>query len=382
MHRLRGLPHGIHSKRALGASHEVSETKRHHDKQQCKLNSCARKHTGEKPFKCIVPGCERMFSRFDNMMQHTQTHNKSRSARRSKGTKGPGKKPVEDQQHHYPGMPSPPPSRRSSIQSNLAGRRRFSDDEDDDDDEYNEADEDSDASYHPPANKRNPSVKEQRAMMAQLRRLSQEEASMTYPHHYQQPFYYPTWHSTWPPPPPPAQGVHPLHPPPIPLMPTAVPPESPPSPTESADLTDYSSSSSYRRRRSSHRVTPQVHFHPYPRKYYSDDDDEDDEEEEYRRNSQDFLAGQMILPRLASYLVKHPGESPESYLLHHSPPSSPKTRRLSVQDLCNPIESLEPTATPDQENGVDLTEDEFQALQGFGRFRLVAIASSDSSKAD
>ncbi|KAI9497899.1 hypothetical protein BDB00DRAFT_802413 [Zychaea mexicana] len=131
-----------------------------------------------------------------------------------------------------------------------------------------------------------------------------------------------------------------------------------------------------------------------------------------RGSQQDFLAGQMILPRLASYLVRNPDESPESYLLHHqhsqqqprmnssnkdndnnyddeannnndpSPPqqepsASPKTRRLSVQDLCNPIESLEPTATPDQENGVDLTEDEFQALQGFGRFRLVAIASAD-----
>ena len=34
----------------------------------------ARKHTGEKPFQCIVPNCNRMFSRFDNMMQHTQTH--------------------------------------------------------------------------------------------------------------------------------------------------------------------------------------------------------------------------------------------------------------------------------------------------------------------
>ncbi|ORZ02635.1 hypothetical protein BCR43DRAFT_519923 [Syncephalastrum racemosum] len=33
-----------------------------------------RKHTGEKPFGCIVPGCARRFSRFDNMMQHTQTH--------------------------------------------------------------------------------------------------------------------------------------------------------------------------------------------------------------------------------------------------------------------------------------------------------------------
>ncbi|KAG2195901.1 hypothetical protein INT47_002944 [Mucor saturninus] len=37
-----------------------------------------RKHTGEKPYKCIVPDCGRMFSRFDNMMQHTQTHEKNK----------------------------------------------------------------------------------------------------------------------------------------------------------------------------------------------------------------------------------------------------------------------------------------------------------------
>ncbi|KAG0050142.1 hypothetical protein BGZ83_005062 [Gryganskiella cystojenkinii] len=36
----------------------------------------ARKHTGEKPFQCVVDGCTRMFSRFDNMVQHTQTHTK------------------------------------------------------------------------------------------------------------------------------------------------------------------------------------------------------------------------------------------------------------------------------------------------------------------
>ncbi|CAO0799277.1 unnamed protein product [Mucor circinelloides] len=34
----------------------------------------ARKHTGEKPFVCIVSECKKAFSRFDNMMQHTQTH--------------------------------------------------------------------------------------------------------------------------------------------------------------------------------------------------------------------------------------------------------------------------------------------------------------------
>ncbi|ORZ09289.1 hypothetical protein BCR42DRAFT_424121 [Absidia repens] len=43
----------------------------------------ARKHTGEKPFKCVVPGCERAFSRFDNMIQHTSTHNKKGGDRKN-----------------------------------------------------------------------------------------------------------------------------------------------------------------------------------------------------------------------------------------------------------------------------------------------------------
>ncbi|KAI9282271.1 hypothetical protein BY458DRAFT_428832 [Sporodiniella umbellata] len=38
-----------------------------------------RKHTGEKPYKCVVENCGRMFSRFDNMMQHTQTHEKKKT---------------------------------------------------------------------------------------------------------------------------------------------------------------------------------------------------------------------------------------------------------------------------------------------------------------
>ncbi|KAI8997521.1 hypothetical protein BDB01DRAFT_771436 [Pilobolus umbonatus] len=43
-----------------------------------------RKHTGEKPYQCIITGCQRMFSRYDNMIQHTQTHGKSK--RKSEGT--------------------------------------------------------------------------------------------------------------------------------------------------------------------------------------------------------------------------------------------------------------------------------------------------------
>ncbi|KAI9354719.1 hypothetical protein BD770DRAFT_392083 [Pilaira anomala] len=46
-----------------------------------------RKHTGEKPYKCVVPGCSRMFSRFDNMMQHTQTHEKHKKNAHSEKSK-------------------------------------------------------------------------------------------------------------------------------------------------------------------------------------------------------------------------------------------------------------------------------------------------------
>ncbi|KAF9368679.1 hypothetical protein CPC16_005127 [Podila verticillata] len=45
----------------------------------------ARKHTGEKPFQCVVDGCTRMFSRFDNMVQHTQTHTKGARRESSAG---------------------------------------------------------------------------------------------------------------------------------------------------------------------------------------------------------------------------------------------------------------------------------------------------------
>ncbi|ORZ20336.1 hypothetical protein BCR42DRAFT_408560 [Absidia repens] len=47
----------------------------------------ARKHTGEKPFRCVVPGCGRAFSRFDNMVQHTSTHSKHHNKKRAPSKK-------------------------------------------------------------------------------------------------------------------------------------------------------------------------------------------------------------------------------------------------------------------------------------------------------
>jgi len=38
-----------------------------------------RKHTGEKPFPCPFPGCNRRFSRFDNMKQHLRSHGENQA---------------------------------------------------------------------------------------------------------------------------------------------------------------------------------------------------------------------------------------------------------------------------------------------------------------
>ncbi|KAF9331686.1 hypothetical protein BG006_005465 [Podila minutissima] len=64
----------------------------------------ARKHTGEKPFQCVVDGCTRMFSRFDNMVQHTQTHTKG--ARRESSAGIASKIAIESRRKSEAGSPS------------------------------------------------------------------------------------------------------------------------------------------------------------------------------------------------------------------------------------------------------------------------------------
>ncbi|KAI8369901.1 hypothetical protein EDC96DRAFT_503783 [Choanephora cucurbitarum] len=89
----------------------------------------ARKHTGEKPFLCIVPGCSKAFSRFDNMMQHTQTHRNlqqelvihqaKKSMRRTRSSNSKHRPPAlcssssssEEEEDDL----SPPPRRRLSV---------------------------------------------------------------------------------------------------------------------------------------------------------------------------------------------------------------------------------------------------------------------------
>ncbi|KAK4520611.1 uncharacterized protein ATC70_006489 [Mucor velutinosus] len=308
-----------------------------------------RKHTGEKPFQCVVPGCERMFSRFDNMMQHTQTHNKTRGPRRTKTTstksKRGGKKSGNNLSRRasssssdydeYGPLPSPPPSRRGSSNNIIKENQIILPNP-----KYLEVDED----------------------MDEL--MTSEDDDDDYE-------FYQNDTKT--------------------ITSTSRFPDSPASSSDSSLRNNSTTTSKLSRRR---RSAPQVRYQPYPyNNACSEKQSNRPRESIPRRNS--------ALSELATYLVDHPGQSPESYLtkfhsqemqLKHQqqqplPPRLP-TRRLSIQDLSNPIETLDddskqhnkpeckhPQQEPEQhrQDGVDLTEDEFQAIQGFGQFYKSAI---------
>ncbi|GJJ72975.1 C2H2 transcription facotor [Entomortierella parvispora] len=80
----------------------------------------ARKHTGEKPFKCVVDGCTRMFSRFDNMVQHTQTHTKG--SNRESADLIASKIAIETRRKSEAGLLAGTTTRRPSTKASKANR--------------------------------------------------------------------------------------------------------------------------------------------------------------------------------------------------------------------------------------------------------------------
>ncbi|KAF8934115.1 hypothetical protein EDD21DRAFT_234346 [Dissophora ornata] len=81
----------------------------------------ARKHTGEKPFQCVVEGCTRMFSRFDNMVQHTQTHTKGAHRETTEGIAN--KIAIESRRKSEAGLIGGSTVRRASSIKNLKSKR-------------------------------------------------------------------------------------------------------------------------------------------------------------------------------------------------------------------------------------------------------------------
>ncbi|CEP14174.1 hypothetical protein [Parasitella parasitica] len=101
--------------------------------------------------------------------------------------------------------------------------------------------------------------------------------------------------------------------------------------------------------------------------------DEDDEEvmleQQLPSSTQEQASGQahmLLLPHLADYLVNHPDEPPENFLFRHY-------HRFSLQDLYYPIENIEhiERSCNSFAEGVYITMDEFEALQGFSRFATI-----------
>jgi hypothetical protein len=285
-----------------------------------------------------------MFSRFDNMMQHTQTHNKARNGpRRIKPkTKRGGKKSngisrratSSDEYDEYSSLPSPPPSRRGSSnnivkehQIILPNPKYVEKDEDEEDEDELMSDEY--VLLHPC---QQPPSQQQPAHYPKSHQNSKQSGSGRYP-------------------------------------------DSPASSSDSSiNLNDYFPTPSRR------RSAPHVRYQPYPYQY------SDNSLRKHREVIPSLPRRNSALSQLATYLVDHPDQSPESYLQNHHRSTSPEiqrlpTRRLSIQDLSNPIEQLDETSNSDTnavpaaasnqtetEDGVDLTEDEYQAIQGFGQF--------------
>ncbi|CDH58836.1 hypothetical protein RO3G_13206 [Lichtheimia corymbifera JMRC:FSU:9682] len=294
----------------------------------------ARKHTGEKPFKCIVPGCERMFSRFDNMMQHTHTHDRQK---KKNNDKGPSTRTTTTTTTPPSLASSPPTHNEAHVNATMLQSRTLP----------------------PPSRPHDDPLRSppKYGTTSSSSLASPPSPMMTLP---PPPTQQPNWHPAW-------QGG------------SSGPLLSPYSPTGHTSLTDYFAqpeggvSSSASSRRPSWNYGHQNDFWQY----------------HPPTTTTDYWS-QFRYPSPTSYRQPSPTKQQDNQSTPSSSPQPPPKRRLSLIDLQTPIDhwqersSSSGGATSDEDNDdtttpvVDVTPDEYEAIQGFGKFHAKSVVKFDS----
>ncbi|KAK4510484.1 uncharacterized protein ATC70_004914 [Mucor velutinosus] len=295
----------------------------------------ARKHTGEKPFRCVVPNCDRMFSRFDNMMQHTHTHNRPKkkdSSDSSEGKLSPMSIPEDHSMMHVPSLPSSPATSTIMMENHhhlLSDEEKF-------------------ASYYqnqhqptsPASEKDFVKYKQQLYGYSPQPFSSSESTSASSQQNQRQwsPMYYNSPTS------PPhnaslMNALPPAHPPPSSVTSNTV--AQAPKPFSSVTSTEY--------------------FHHTQHQHQP------------RKNSMHSETTPTMLKRRLSYVDL---STPIQELGHtYSTPSSTSSYTTSDEEADEDVDTAtKHTSMPSylqsrfKADGIDITPDEFEALQGFGKF--------------
>ncbi|KAI8879244.1 hypothetical protein K501DRAFT_336231 [Backusella circina FSU 941] len=354
----------------------------------------ARKHTGEKPFKCVVPSCDRMFSRFDNMMQHTHTHSRTKK----KGSpelsddkkspmslpddmmmpKSPGNYHIDPQLHYslndhrYLQLPL---SRRTSLSSSSSGGI------------YQPMGNHFSLNYHFPD---------------YYQSLPASPTSEEDYHHHQHQPYYPRAHCPLPPinndsnqayshPSSPSSAtwspayyhtaVNPpsisLPPPPHQSPPYSLPTSALPSPGYSHHPDSSISSMTSTAAQTPKTTTTTVDYFSSRTVYHKPHSIASTAfgaavMGNYSKNDNDDGVLDTPMTQLRKRLSYFDLSTPIHELGSTAAPATIKEESVEEDDTDNehpsPSSSLTNEITNDKEEGVDITEDEYEALQGFGKF--------------
>lgn len=287
----------------------------------------------QKPFRCVVPNCDRMFSRFDNMMQHTHTHNRPKkkdSSDSSEGKLSPMSIPDDHSMMHVPSLPSSPATSTIMMENHhhlLNNEEKF-------------------ASYYQhqptsPASEKDFIRYKQQLYGYPTQHFSSSESTSASSQQNQRQWS-PMYNSS--PTSPPynhslMNALPPAHPPP----PSNVAFDNvaqPPKPFSSVTLTDY--------------------FHPTQHQHQP------------RKNSMHSETTLTMLKRRLSYVDL---STPIQELGHSYSTPSFSSSDTSDEEADEDVEAAtKHTSMPSylqsrfKADGIDITPDEFEALQGFGKF--------------